>query len=424
MTTQLHNAKLNDVTPEMEAVARDEAIPVKKLIKKIADGSVVIPANNLHKGLKPIGIGAELRTKVNANIGSSPHKADLEHELKKLEIAVKAGTDTIMDLSTGGDIDKIRQEIVLHSKIPVGTVPIYQAVVEKGNICDLSSDDFLTAIRKHVKDGVDFITVHCGLTREAIPFLKKRLAGVVSRGGAFLVKWMAHNKAENPLYEDFDKILDIVYDNDVTLSLGDGLRPGCLKDATDKAQILELKTLGKLAKRAMEKDVQVMIEGPGHVPLNQIEMNMKLQKECCGNAPFYVLGPLVTDVAPGYDHITAAIGGAVAAYNGAAFLCYVSPKEHLGLPNVEDVKEGVIASKIAAHAADIAKGVKGAQWWDDEVSEARAKLDWNTVINKSIDPEKARKLRKEAGATDEEVCSMCGEFCSVKIGKEMKDNEK
>ncbi|MBW2983915.1 phosphomethylpyrimidine synthase ThiC [Candidatus Woesearchaeota archaeon] len=420
MTTQLHNAKVSDVTPEMEAVAKDEAIPVKKLMKKIESGLVVIPANKLHKKLKPIGIGDGLRTKVNANIGSSPQKADVEYELKKLDIAVKAGTDTIMDLSTGGDIDKIRQEIIAHSTIPVGTVPIYQAVVKKGDILELTADDLLSAIRKHAKDGVDFITVHCGLTRDALPLLKKRLAGVVSRGGAFLFKWMLHNRAENPLYENFDKILDIAVDNDVTLSLGDGLRPGCLHDATDKAQIHELKVLGELAKKAHEKDVQVIIEGPGHVPLDQIEMNLKLQKECCNNAPFYVLGPLVTDVAPGYDHITAAIGGALAAYHGAAFLCYVSPKEHLGLPNPEDVKEGVIASRIAAHAADIAKGVKGARWWDDEISEARARLDWDKVLKLSIDPEKATKIRKECSNVDEEVCSMCGKFCSVKISKEMK----
>lgn len=420
MTTQLHNAKVSDVTHEMEAVAKDEAIPVKKLMKKIEEGLVVIPANKLHKNLKPIGIGDGLRTKVNANIGSSPNKADVEFELKKLDIAVKAGTDTIMDLSTGGDIDKIRQEIIAHSEIPVGTVPIYQAVVEKGDILDVTADDLLTAIRKHVNDGVDFITVHCGLTKDALPLIKKRLAGVVSRGGAFLVKWMLHNKAENPLFEAFDKILEIVSDNDVTLSLGDGLRPGCLKDATDKAQIHELKVLGELAKKAMEKDVQVIIEGPGHVPLDQIEMNMKIQKECCNNAPFYVLGPLVTDVAPGYDHITAAIGGALAAYHGAAFLCYVSPKEHLGLPNPEDVREGVIASRIAAHAADIAKGVKGARQWDDDLSQARAKLDWEEVFKLSMDPEKARRIRKECGNTDEEVCSMCGKFCSVKISKEMK----
>ena len=421
MTTQLHNAKLSDITPEMEKVAKDEAVPVKKLMKKIADGLVVIPANKLHTKLKPIGIGDGLRVKINANIGSSPHKFDVDYELKKLDVAVKAGTDTIMDLSTGGDIDKIRQEIIAHSEIPVGTVPIYQAIVEKGDILDVTSDDLLKAIRKHVNDGVDFITIHSGLKREVLPLLKKRLAGVVSRGGAFLVKWMTHNKAENPLYENFDKILEIVSDNDVTLSLGDGLRPGCLKDATDKAQIHELKVLGELAKKAHEKDVQIIIEGPGHVPLDQIEMNMKLQKECCNNAPFYVLGPLVTDVAPGYDHITAAIGGALAAYHGAAFLCYVSPKEHLGLPDIDDVREGVIASRIAAHAADIAKGVPGARQWDDELSQARANLDWETVFKLSMDPEKARKIREECGNTDEEVCSMCGKFCSVKISKEMKD---
>ncbi|MBW2980761.1 phosphomethylpyrimidine synthase ThiC [Candidatus Woesearchaeota archaeon] len=418
--TQLESAKLSEVTLEMEAVSKGEAIPVKRLMKGIAEGRIVIPANKLHKKLNPIGIGDELRTKVNANIGSSPNKADIQDELKKLDVAVGAGTDTIMDLSTGGDIDKIRQEIVAHSTIPVGTVPIYQAVVEKGDVLELKAEDFLKAIRKHARDGVDFLTIHSGLTREVLPLVKKRLAGVVSRGGAFLVKWMLHHRAENPLFENFDKILDIAIDNDVTLSLGDGLRPGCIKDATDKAQIHELKVLGQLAKRAMEKNVQVIIEGPGHVPLNQIEMNLKLQKEYCNNAPFYVLGPLVTDIAPGYDHITSAIGGALAAYHGASFLCYVSPKEHLGLPNPDDVREGVIASRIAAHAADIAKGIKGAQWWDDELSEARSKLDWDTVLKLSINPEKARKIREESGPVDDDVCSMCGKFCSVKISKEMK----
>ncbi|MFC1705179.1 phosphomethylpyrimidine synthase ThiC, partial [Nanoarchaeota archaeon] len=299
----------------------------------------------------------------------------------------------------------------------------YQAVVEKEDILNVTSEDLLKAIRKHANDGVDFLTLHCGLTKDALPLIKKRTAGVVSRGGAFLVKWMLHNGLENPLFENFDKLLEIAADNDVTISLGDGLRPGCLKDATDKAQIHELKVLGKLAKRAMEKDVQVMIEGPGHVPINQIEMNMKLQKEYCNNAPFYVLGPIVTDIAPGYDHITSAIGGALAAYHGAAFLCYVSPKEHLGLPNPEDVVEGVIASRIAAHAADIAKGVKGAQWWDDELSEARARLDWETVLKLSINPEKARKMRDECAPADDEVCSMCGKFCSVKISKELKEGK-
>jgi phosphomethylpyrimidine synthase len=421
--TQLKSAKLNEITPEMEKVAAKEAVPVKKLIKEIAAGRIVIPANINHKSLNPIGIGNILSTKINANLGSSPHKADVKYELEKLDIAIKAGSDTVMDLSTGGDIDKIRKEIIEHSKVPVGTVPIYQAVVERGSVLDLTDEDLISAIRRHIKDGVDFITVHCGLTREALPFLKKRLAGVVSRGGAFLVKWMEHHKKENPLYENFDRILDLAVDYDVTLSLGDGLRPGCLKDSTDKAQVIELQTLGKLAKRAQEKGVQVIIEGPGHVPLNQIEMNMKLQKEYCNNAPFYVLGPLVTDVAPGYDHITSAIGGALAAYHGASFLCYVTPKEHLGLPNPEDVREGVIASKIAAHAADIAKGIPGAQQWDDDLSHARAKLDWKEALDMSIDPEKAKKLRKEAGMSDDEVCSMCGKFCSVKIGKEMKEKK-
>ena len=421
--TQLEKAKFNDVSKEMEEVAISENIKVKELLKKIAEGRVVIPASTIHlnSNLKAIGIGEGLRTKINANIGSSPNKKDINEELEKLKISIKYGADTIMDLSTGGNIDEIRRIIIKNSTIPVGTVPIYQAAIDQDTIVDLTESDMIKGIKKHIEDGVDFITVHSGLTKDSIKLLDKRLMGVVSRGGSFLVKWMKHNNRENPLYESFDKILFWAKKQDVTLSLGDGLRPGCLKDATDKAQLHELKTLGVLKKQAFEDNVQSMIEGPGHVPMNQIEHNVKLQKEMCNNAPFYVLGPLVTDIAPGYDHITSAIGGTLAAMHGADYLCFVTPKEHLGLPNIEDVKQGVIASKIAAHAADIAKGIKGARDWDDKMSEARANLDWKEMINLAIDPETAKRFREECQPEDPMVCSMCGKFCSVKIMKDMKD---
>ena len=418
--TQLSKAKFGETTKEMEIVAKEENINIKELVKNIAEGRAVILASALHKGVKPVGIGAGLRTKINANIGSSPVKADLDYELEKLRIAIKAGTDTVMDLSIGGSIDEIRREIIKNSPIPVGTVPIYQAVVEKDSIIDLTADDFIKGIKKHIEDGVDFITVHCGVTKDSVSLLKNRLMGVVSRGGSFLVKWMQHNNKENPLYENFDKILFWAKKYDVTLSLGDGLRPGCLKDATDKAQIHELKKLGELAKKAKEEDVQVIIEGPGHVPIDQIKMNIDLEKEYCNNAPFYVLGPLVTDVAPGYDHITSAIGGALAAMYGADFLCYVTPSEHLALPTLEDVKEGVIASRIAAHAADIAKKTPNARSWDDKMSKARADLNWEEMFKLAIDTDKAKKIREQCGVKDLDACSMCGKFCSVKLNKEFR----
>jgi len=419
--TQLSKAKFGEITEEMKVVAKDENINLNALRLAVEEGRIVIPKSDLRKDIRPIGIGSGLRVKINANIGSSPAKADVNYELEKLKVAIKYGSDTVMDLSTGGDIDTIRREIIKNSTVPVGTVPIYQAAVEKDSIIDLTESDFLRGIKKHVEDGVDFITVHCGVTKDSIPLLKKRLMGVVSRGGSFLVKWMQHHNRESPLYENFDKILDMAKKHDVTLSLGDGLRPGCLKDATDKAQLYELKKLGELAKRAYEENVQVMIEGPGHVPLDQIEHNIRLEKEICNNAPFYVLGPLVTDIAPGYDHITSAIGGTLAAFYGADFLCYVSPAEHLGLPDIEDVKQGVIASKIAAHAADIAKGIKGARDWDDKMSKARADLDWKEMFKLAIDPETARKIREKCPVEDPDVCSMCGKFCSVKINKELKN---
>ena len=413
--TQLKMARNNEITKEMQNVARKENINVKVLMKNIAAGKIVIPASILHKNLRPIGIGKGLKVKVNANIGSSPDKADLDYELEKLRVCIDAKADTIMDLSTGGNIDQIRHEIIKNSFIPVGTVPVYQAACTVDDVIELTEKDFVDGIKKHIEDGVDFITIHAGLLKSSIPYIKKRTMGVVSRGGALLLRWMVHHNKENPIYDNFDEILKMAKKYDVTLSLGDGLRPGCLKDATDKAQIYELKVIGDLTLRAWTEDVQVIIEGPGHVPLNQIEKNVRLQKKICHGAPFYVLGPLVTDISPGYDHITSAIGGCLAAYYGADFLCYVTPAEHLGLPNVEEVKEGVIASKIAAHAADVARGLKGAINWDNKMSEARSNLDWKKMIELSINPDLAKKIRERCTDADEDVCSMCGRFCSVKM---------
>ena len=421
MSTQLEKARNNAITKEMESVARDENVSANELMKNIAKGYVVIPLSTLRRNVKPIGIGRGLRVKINSNIGTSVAKADLAYELEKLRVSIEAGADTVMDLSTGGDIDHVRREILKHSTVPIGTVPIYQAVVENGDIVDLTESDFLRGIRKHIEDGVDFITVHSGVRRAAIPLVKKRMMGVVSRGGAFLIKWMDHNRRENPLYNNFDKILKMAYKHDVTLSLGDGLRPGCIKDATDSAQLHELRVLGDQARAAYEENVQVMIEGPGHVPLHQIKRNIDLQKKICDGRPFYVLGPIVTDIAPGYDHITSAIGGALAAYHGADFLCYVTPREHLGLPNVDDVREGVIASKIAAHAADLSRGI--GRDWDDRMAEARANLDWKRMMELAINPAKAKKMREECAPKDPNTCSMCDRFCSVKITKSLREKK-
>ena len=419
MSTQLEGARNNEVTKEMESVARAENVNVKELMQNVAKGYVVIPSSALHKNVRPLGIGKGLRVKINSNIGTSVAKADVAYELEKLRVSIEAGADTVMDLSTGGDIDRVRREILKHSTVPIGTVPIYQAVCERGEIVDLTANDFLRGIKKHIEDGVDFITVHSGVRRAAIPLVKKRMMGVVSRGGAFLIKWMEHNKRENPLYENFDKILKMAYRHDVTLSLGDGLRPGCIKDATDSAQLHELRVLGGLADFAYRENVQVMIEGPGHIPLDQIKRNIDLEKKICKGRPFYVLGPIVTDIAPGYDHITSAIGGALAAYHGADFLCYVTPREHLGLPNVDDVREGVIASKIAAHAADLARGI--GRDWDDKMAEARANLDWKRMMELAINPAKAKRMREECSPKDPTTCSMCDRFCSVKLMKSMRE---
>lgn len=416
--TQLLRARNSEITEEMRIVSEKENIDVNRLMKNIADGKIVILASKLHKKVDSIGVGKGLKVKINANIGSSPDKADVQYELEKLKVCLDAKADTVMDLSTGGDIDKIRSEIIRNSPIPVGTVPIYQAACKVEDVVEISEKDFLDGIKRHIEDGVDFITVHSGLLRNSIPLIRKRLMGAVSRGGALTVKWMQHHGKENPLYENFDKILEMAKKHDVTLSLGDGLRPGCLKDATDEAQISELKVLGDLTLRCWDAGVQCMVEGPGHVPLNQIEENMKMQKKICHGAPFYVLGPLVTDIAPGYDHITSAIGGTLAAYHGADFLCYVTKSEHLGLPNIDEVKEGVIVSRIAAHAADVAKGHRGAIEWDNKMSEARANLDWKKMIELSINPELASEIRERCKDKDEDVCSMCGKFCSIKNCKE------
>ncbi len=387
----------------------------------MAAGHIIIPRNKNHTAIAPIGIGKGLRTKINANIGTSKDHQDIEEELEKLRAAVKSGADTVMDLSTGGPLDEIRNTIIKESTVPIGTVPIYQAVIEavrsEKTMVHMSVDLLFKVIEKHAEDGVDFITVHCGLTRESAGRLKRegRIMDVVSRGGAFSIEWMAYNKKENPLYEHYDRLLEIAREYDLTLSLGDGLRPGCLADATDRGQVQELIILGELAERAWEKEVQVMVEGPGHVPIHQIATNVQLQKQLCHGAPFYVLGPLVTDIAPGYDHITSAIGGAIAASAGADYLCYVTPSEHLRLPSVEDVKNGVIASKIAAHAADITKGVKGAMEKDIKMAQCRKALDWDQQIKLSLDPTLAEKLRSSSKPADSDVCTMCGEFCAIKL---------
>jgi len=418
--TQLELARKGTVSPQIKHVAEKEAVEADFIIQGLAGGEIIIPANVNHTNLVPCGIGKGLRTKVNANIGTSSDFCDLSMELRKLQTAIDFGADTVMDLSTGGDISAIRRAILNTSIVPVGTVPIYQAGIEaienRGAIVNMSVDDIFAVIEEHAKDGVDFMTVHCGVTQASLARLKKqgRMTDIVSRGGAFLIGWMLHNDKENPLYQYYDRLLDLALEYDFALSLGDGLRPGCLADATDRAQIEELITLGELAEGSKEAGVQAMIEGPGHLPLNQIATNVQLEKSLCRGAPFYVLGPLVTDVGAGYDHITAAIGGAVAAAAGADFLCYVTPTEHLSLPSIDDVKEGVIASRIAAHAADIVKGVKGAKEWDEQMSRARKALDWKTQAKLSLDPELSQQVHSKIPASGE-TCSMCGEYCAMAI---------
>lgn len=415
--TQLEQAKKGAITPEMAVVAGREPLDAETIRGDIAAGRTVICKSALHDCV-PVGIGRGLKIKINANIGTSGYNNDPDMEMAKLAASVRYGADTVMDLSTGGDIHAMRRMIIGGSTIPVGTVPVYEAIVRCPDVAGLSEDDFLESIRTHIEDGVDFITVHCGVTRKCVPLLGSRIMGVVSRGGSFLIKWMLHHDRENPLYTRYDEILEMARRHDVVLSLGDGLRPGCLADASDPAQYEELKTLGELAARARAKNVQVMIEGPGHVPLHLIRENIELQKKYCDGAPFYVLGPLVTDCSPGYDHLTGAIGGALAAFYGADFLCYLTPKEHLGLPDIQDVIDGVVASKIAAHAADIARGIPGSRDRDDEMSRARSNLDWEGMYRNAMNPEKARAIRKETGRDEAEVCTMCGDFCSAKINKE------
>ncbi len=412
-------AKHGRTTDEMEAVARAEGRRVEQIMRALAAGRVIIPRNVTRERVDVRGIGEGLRVKINANVGTSPDYVNLEEEIEKAKVAVKYGADTVMDLSIGGDIDKVRREILKAVEVPIGTVPVYQAGLEaakRGSVVDMSSDEIFNAIRRHAEDGVDFVTVHCGVTKAAVETLrrKRRLLDVVSRGGSFLAAWILHHGAENPLYEEFDYLLELARDYDLTLSLGDGMRPGCLADASDPAQFQELLVLGELVERARAEDVQTMVEGPGHLPLDHIEANVKLEKSICKGAPFYVLGPIVTDIAPGYDHLVGAIGGALAAWMGADFLCYVTPSEHLCLPNVEDVKEGVIAARIAAHVADVARGVETEK--DVAMAKARHDFNWAEQFKLAIDPEKPKQLRKERPPElDPQTCSMCSEFCALKM---------
>ncbi len=421
MATQMQLAREGKITEAMRQAAQREHIEAETLRERIAKGTVALCANINHAALKPCAVGEGLSTKVNANIGTSSTYPDIEPELKKLDEAVKCGADAVMDLSTGNHIDVSRRRIIEHSPIMVGTVPIYQATVrairEHGAVVEMTEEDLLSTIEEQAKDGADFMTLHCGVTLDAIQRMRRqgRVMDIVSRGGSFIAGWMLHNERENPLYERYDDILDICEKYDVTISLGDGMRPGCTADATDRAQLTELITLGELVDRAWKRGVQVMVEGPGHVPYNQIAANMTLEKRLCRNAPFYVLGPLVTDIAPGYDHITAAIGGTLAAASGADFLCYVTPAEHLALPTIEDVHTGVITSRIAAHAADLVKGIPGAADWDRKMAQARKVLDWDAQLALAIDPELARQKRGARNKAGEEACSMCGDYCAVKI---------
>jgi len=424
--TQIYHARQGMITDAMRRVAEKEGLEPETVRQEVARGRMVIPANVNHLALQldPLGIGTACSIKINANIGNSAVTSKIDQELEKLHSAVHYGADTVMDLSTGGDIDAIRAAIVQASTVPIGTVPIYQAITMRDRLEDLTPDDFLEMIEHQAQQGVDYMTVHAGILLEYLPLVSKRVTGIVSRGGSLLAQWMFYHHKQNPLYERFDDICDIFRRYDVTFSLGDSLRPGCLADASDEAQFAELRTLGELTHRARAKDCQVMVEGPGHVPLNQIEYNVKLQQELCDEAPFYVLGPLVTDIAPGYDHITSAIGATMAGYAGASFLCYVTPKEHLGLPDLDDVREGVIAYKIAAHAADVARGRPGARARDDELSRARYDFDWEKQFALSLDPETARRMHDETLGHDifkqAEFCSMCGpKFCAMQISRHL-----
>jgi len=425
--TQIELARAGVVTAEMEAVARDEGLEPEQVRSEVASGRMVIPANRVHlaQGLHPVGIGVAAKTKINANLGTSPVQSDAECELRKVLAAIQYGADTVMDLSTGPRLEEIRCRIIQAVQVPVGTVPIYEVAERLGDICDMRPRDFLDTVERQARQGVDFMTVHCAVLREHLPLTEKRITGIVSRGGSLVAKWIMAHGRENPLYEHFDELCEIFRHYDVTWSLGDGLRPGCLADACDEAQFAELRVMGQLAQRAWQHGCQVMIEGPGHVPMDQIELNVRRQREWCHEAPFYVLGPVVTDIAPGYDHITSAIGAAMAAWYGAAMLCYVTPREHLGLPTLDDVRQGVIAYKIAAHAADVARHRPGARARDDALARARFAFDWEEQFRLSLDPETARRMHQEslAGspASDDRYCSMCGpKFCAMRTSEELR----
>ena len=427
--TQMYYARRGELTKQMSYVAKVEGVSENLVMDEVAKGSIIIPANVNHINLKPMGIGRKLKTKVNANIGNSSLSSDICAELRKLEICLEFGADTVMDLSTDGDLDAIRSAIIEHSSVPVGTVPMYEILKEAKEVTNITNELILSVLEKQARQGVSYFTIHAGFLREFLPLVKKRKMGIVSRGGSLSASYMSKLNRQNPFYEIFDQILEICAKYDVSLSLGDGLRPGCLYDATDEAQLSELKVLGELTLRAWQKDVQVMIEGPGHVPLSQIEYNMKIEQELCHDAPFYVLGPLVSDIGAGYDHITSAIGGTMAAYHGASMLCYVTQKEHLGLPNENDVREGIVAHKIAAHAADVALGKVGAIEKDHAMSDARYAFDWNKQFELSFDPKKARELHDESLPEDAfksaHFCSMCGpKFCAYKISKDLEKGEK
>ncbi len=418
--TQIEAAREGRITDEMAAVAKAEKRPAEYVRDGVAGGTIVIPVNELRRGKHAIGVGAGLRTKVNANIGSSSDEADIDLEIEKLRAAVEAGTDAIMDLSTGGDIGAIREALIKASPVTVGTVPIYETAIRairSGRpMVEMTGDEMLATIEDHLASGVDFVTVHCGVTLESLRRLEEcgRLTDVVSRGGSFMLEWMHYNGRENPLYQRYDDLLDIARKYDATLSLGDGLRPGSLADATDLLQVGELVTISELVIRANRAGVQAMVEGPGHIPLDEVEVNVTMEKKVCRGAPFYVLGPIVTDISAGYDHVAAAIGGAVAAAAGADFLCYVTPSEHIRLPHVEDVRDGVIALRVAAHAGDIAKGVPGAREWDEAMSRARQALDWDAMLDLAVYPPRAKELRESSPPRESDLCTMCGEFCAMK----------
>ncbi len=414
--TQLEQARRGNVTPEMELVARVEGMDVAVVLARVADGSLVIPANRQHSNLIAMGVGKGTSVKINANIGTSPLRVDLDIERRKLKEALRGGADAVMDLSTGGDIDAIRAEILAECPVPLGTVPLYQVAKEAGDKKAMTMALYMDVLRRQAEQGVDFITIHAGITRRVVPHLERRLMKSVSRGGAILLAWMRHHDKDNFLYEGFDEVLALAKQYDMTLSLGDGMRPGCLHDATDGAQLEELRTLGELQQRAVEAGVQVMIEGPGHIPYNEIQKNIELEKDICHNAPFYVLGPLPTDIAAGYDHIACAIGGALAAYCGADFLCYVTPKEHIGLPDPDDVYQGVIVTKLAAHIADVGRGNPRAVARNLAMAKARHAVDWIGMQNHSLDPENFARIRRDEcnrnpNLVDDKFCSMCGDFC-------------